>query len=724
MIYLVTSRKDKYDKDKLAESGITIQTSHSSFRDWVKKFNILQLDTETSMTEDGPMQHINRKLYVVQLGDPEGDDQYIFDMVNLSILWKGELLHILKSDKEFICHNARFEYVVFQVALNIKIENLHDTYLMSLILNTGLELHSGYHSLKGCLRRFFNIELSKEEQTTFNGDLLTINQIIYAATDVVATYDLFTTLKTELNNWNLWYLYNEVERKVLKVYGDMELTTMRFDKIHWDKLTQNFIIEANDLENELNILVSKDPILIQYLQKSGPYLNGTYLVQPKDEYKLNWASTIFKRSIFKILAPSLPAEIKTKPQLKKYLKDTTNIPLNDRLNLDLYMKREYSKLDKLLITNYHDFLEDNQYFLPKGKISINWASSQHKLYIFKHYYPNLDDTNAVTLKKIRKNELINVFKKWAEINKRVTSYGGNFQSKYTREDGTIAPINPRQILATGRISFGILLQMPAEAKFRNAFLPPAEDWRFIDTDYSSMEVVIAAFAAKEAPFLNAIKHGWDLHSMSASYMFAKEWKDMAEPNCEHIKSKKRCTCKAHSKFRDFSKTITFGLFYGIGPTGLADRLGVSIGEAKDLIKKFFTAFPKFNKFFSDNERFAINNLRIIGLPPTNRIRFYHYPEYESDKGTIGRSAKNFPIQEANASILKIAMIKLRQEILDRKLNFKIHLPIHDEILSSCHKDDVKSLIELQERCMIEAADEFLIEGLTKVETNILNRWTK
>lgn len=723
MVYFVTSRIEAYKDYKFEENNMELVTSPVFFARWMFENPWVNLDTETSMEPDGPMAHVNRKLYVVSIGSIDQEDQFIFDMVDLEDQWLSRLRAIFMSPTSFILHNARFDYTVISSNLDVQIENVHDTFLMSKILNTGYDLPRGYHSLAGCLKRFLDVEISKEQQTTFDGNPLTIEQIEYAAIDVLFSYQLYSKLEDLLDSWKLFYLYDKVERHVLKTYADMELNPMKFDKDYWDTLSMDFIDERNKLGKELNDTVVNDVGLIAHLKHSKVRMN-TDLIQLKDEYKMNWASTLFKKDAFKVLAPSLPTDVKTKPAIKKYLKETTTLPLEERTILNHYMNRDYEKLNDMLINDHDDFLLNNSYFIKKDTLLINWASAQHKLYIFQHYYPNLEDTNAKSLVRIRKNKLINTFKKWVEAEKKVTSYGKGFVTKYVRDDNTIAPFNLRQILNTGRISFGILLQMPAEARFRNAFLPPEDDWVFIDTDYSSIEVLLAAYAANEHHFLNAVKKGLDLHSMSASMMFEDTWKDIAEDGCEQIKTGKRCKCKEHQKFRDFSKTVTFGLFYGIGPVGLSDRLGISNREAADLIDKFFTAFPKFKVFFNTNEQFGMNNNRIVGLAPTNRIRFFHPPTEPGEKSSIGRASKNFPIQEASASILKLALIKLRSRILAEDLEMKIHLPIHDEILSSCPKEDASTIALIQEEVMIEAAEEFLQKNLVDVDTKILNRWSK
>ena len=123
----------------------------------------------------------------------------------------------------------------------------------------------------------------------------------------------------------------------------------------------------------------------------------------------------------------------------------------------------------------------------------------------------------------------------------------------------IGPSGLSQILSTGRVAFGILLQLPAKQKFRNAFLPPQDDWQFVDSDYQSAEVAIMAYAAGESAFLDAIKTGKDLHMMSARLMYADKWDSIAEPGCTNLIDGSKCNCKEHNELRKKSKALTFGL---------------------------------------------------------------------------------------------------------------------------------------------------------------------
>jgi DNA polymerase-1 len=346
------------------------------------------------------------------------------------------------------------------------------------------------------------------------------------------------------------------------------------------------------------------------------------------------------------------------------------------------------------------------------------------LYIFQFYYPNLQNTNTKTLARIYTNKLISKFKEYTKIHKYLTTYGPGFVEKYVRKDGTIAPSGVNQILNTGRVAFGILLQMPGQARFRNAFLPPEDDWVFVDSDYASAEVAIMAYAAGEDAFLKAIKEGKDLHMMSASLIFADKWKELAEPGCTHIVDGSKCDCVEHNKLRKQSKAITFGLAYGLSYVGLAERLDITRTEAQALMDKFFSTFSHLEKFFNDNAESGIKNNYIVGLPPTKRIRFFHTPVNEGERSAIGRQSKNYPIQEANASMLKIALVLMRNYIRDYKFPARLHLPVHEETLSSCPRNKAEEWKEVQEKCMIDAADMFLEKGLLGVDTEILDRWTK
>jgi DNA polymerase I-like protein with 3'-5' exonuclease and polymerase domains len=552
-MYFVTGREDEYHQPTLEKEGIQFGDYHE-FVTWINVTNDFQFDTETTMVESGPNAHDDRELLVLQLADFKGIDRWVFEWTELPEFWKKAIFKIFKNESKcFYGHNMAFDYTVVKAQTGVEIAKLHDTFLMSKVLNTGLTLPSGYHSLAGALERFFDIIISKDEQTTFTKEPLSVNQIKYAGDDVLHIGRLFSHLKKVLTSWELWDLYNHVERHVMKVYCDMELTPMRFDKEYWLTLSEELIADRDAILEELNDEIGKDPSLVSKLKTLK-------LIQPTDEYKINWNSSSQRKVLLSKLVPELPDDASTKPKIKSWFKDNKEDLSQTSIDAcNHYLNRDYDKLNTLLVNSHLKWLEDNGFLIREGTLNINWNSPVDKLAVFNHYYPNLSDTNAKSLNRIKKNPIINAFKKYTSAQKRVTSYGVKFIDKYVRRDGMVAPFNFNQILNTGRISFGILLQIPGESKFRNAFYPPEEDWVFVDTDYSSAELVIMAFAAKEKAFLDATRDGRDLHCMSASLVFADQWKDVAEPGCVQLIDGSRCECPGHEKLRKFSKAISFGL---------------------------------------------------------------------------------------------------------------------------------------------------------------------
>lgn len=719
MKYFLTSRGlPTIDPDEICVG------SFKEFKLWASSQKEFQLDTETDIPPEGPNQDEDRVLICLQLGDIEEDIQWVIDWVGLDQEIKDFCKDLLNSKITVYIHNAMFDYKVIFHGVGAELKDVHDTFLMSKILNTGYTHYPGYHSLAHCLNRFFEITVDKTEQKGFGtSELFTGSQIEYAGKDVMFLYALYEKLKELLESWDLWYLYNEIERKVLLVYAKMELTKMRFDIEHWTKLAEGFIKERDSILSELNTSLFQDSILLLKLKDPN---NGikTCLIQPYDKTLISWGSTLHKNKILKYLVPYIPDDLKTKPKLVKWFNSIKDrLSDEDSLVIQYYLDRKYTELENFLVEFHKDWLLENELFLEKDSVLINWNSPLHKLLVFQHYYPKLQDTNVGSLAKIKNNEIINLFKKYTKAQKKVTSYGLGFIVNNVKRDSTIAMQSCKQILSTGRISAGALLQIPSASEFRNAFLPP-EGLVFVDSDLCSAELAIIAVAAGELEFIKAIEDGRDVHSMAASLIFGDEWTNGAEPECSWVKDGSKCECKVHEKLRKFSKTISFGLIYGLSAHGLSDRLEITKTEASDLITRYFNTFSNLRQYLDGTESFGKTNLYIRGIAPTNRVRFFEEPKYNSDLESIGRESKNFPIQEACASILKLALVMLSNKISSEKLEVNLHLPVHDEVLSSCRPEYAEEWLKIQESIMMDAAEVFLGCRLLGAESKITEKWNK
>ena len=129
--------------------------------------------------------------------------------------------------------------------------------------------------------------------------------------------------------------------------------------------------------------------------------------------------------------------------------------------------------------------------------------------------------------------------------------------------------------------------------------------------------VIIALLSNESVWLEALKAGHDLHSITASLIYGQKWIDGTEDSCKFIKSKNKCNCKVHKDLRNKSKQISFGLSYGLSAHGAAIRLHITKEEAQELIQNFFKTFSSIQKFLVTCGSFGLDNL-FITEPVTGR----------------------------------------------------------------------------------------------------------
>jgi ribonuclease D len=292
MKYFLTSRELP-----IITSKDTCIGSFEEFKLWADNQTDFQLDTETNIPPDGPNQDEDRILTCLQLGDIEEDIQWVIDWIGLDQKIKDYCKYLLNSKITVYIHNAMFDYKVIYNGVGAELKDVHDTFLMSKILNTGYTHYPGYHSLAHCLNRFFELTVDKTEQKGFGtSEIFTQSQIEYAGKDVMFLYALYEKLKELLESWELWYLYNEIERKVLLVYAKMELTKMRFDVEHWTNLAKGFIEERDGILEELNKSLFDDPTLLAKLKDPNNGVKAC-LIQPYDKTLISWGSTIHKNKI-------------------------------------------------------------------------------------------------------------------------------------------------------------------------------------------------------------------------------------------------------------------------------------------------------------------------------------------------------------------------------------------------------------------------------------------
>ena len=144
-------------------------------------------------------------------------------------------------------------------------------------------------------------------------------------------------------------------------------------------------------------------------------------------------------------------------------------------------------------------------------------------------------------------------------------------------------------------------------------------------------------------------------------------------------------------YRRYAKAVNFGIIYGISDFGLSENVGITVKEAKKYIEDYLKKYPKIKEYMDNTKNIAVEK----GYVETKFGRRRYVPNIKSQNYIIREQAKriamNAPIQGTAADITKIAMVKIEERIKKEKLDAKILLQVHDEIIVECN-DNIKDMI--------------------------------
>lgn len=364
--------------------------------------------------------------------------------------------------------------------------------------------------------------------------------------------------------------------------------------------------------------------------------------------------------------------------------------------------------------------------------TVKWSSPTQVVKIFRTLVPELENANGKKLAPYRyKHVLIDEYIKYKEKDKLSSAFGDNFYSLLSADKKVRT--NFTQILDTGRVSSSEpnMQQIPATNEYRNCFVAP-EGYVFVSSDYSSQELNVIAYGSQDPVFLKALQNNEDLHSVCAELVFGDVWNKAAEPDCDYVLKREKCNCSAHKKLRTQVKTINFGLAYGMGPKKLSETINCSTKEAKELITKYFKAFPKIEAFLNGLGEFGKKHGYIETFPPFRRKRWFNSwtPKMYSDRdsfmelGSIERASKNTPIQGSSADMTKLALVLIHKHVKENNLPVKIIMTVHDQIDTICPREYAEEWKILMTELMEKAANTVIKNGLLKAETSITNVWSK
>ena len=264
-------------------------------------------------------------------------------------------------------------------------------------------------------------------------------------------------------------------------------------------------------------------------------------------------------------------------------------------------------------------------------------------------------------------------------------------ANYIQDDGRIHGKFNQTITATGRISStepnlqNIPVRMELGRLIRKVFIPE-EGYRFVDADYSQIELRVLAHCSGDEHLIQAYKEQSDIHRITASQVFHIPFDEVTPQQ------------------RRNAKAVNFGIVYGISSFGLSQDLSITRKEAAKYIDDYFATYPGIKTFLDH----AVTHAKEEGYVVTLFGRRRPVPELSSSnfmQRSFGeRVAMNSPIQGAAADIIKIAMIRVNQRLKDQKMKSRLVLQVHDELLIEANEPELDEVQNILKEEMEHAAE--------------------
>ena len=314
-------------------------------------------------------------------------------------------------------------------------------------------------------------------------------------------------------------------------------------------------------------------------------------------------------------------------------------------------------------------------------------------------------TDVDVLEKLRnEHPIIEKILEYRQLTKLNSTYVEGLKPYINPKTNRIHSFFHQTITVTGRISSTEpnLQNIPTRIEFgkrlRKVFKP--ENGKiYIDADYSQIELRVLAHLSNDKHMIEAFKNGEDIHKQAASKVFGIPQEEVTKEQ------------------RSSAKAVNFGIVYGISDFGLGTQLGISRKKAKEYIEQYLTEYSGVKKFMDKSIEFAKQN----GFAETMFKRKRKINELSSNNYMVRqfgeRAAMNTPVQGTAADIMKIAMIKVYNELKKMNLKSKIVLQVHDEMMIEAPKDEENVVKEILKQCMESAAklDVPLIADVSEAE---------
>jgi DNA polymerase-1 len=370
------------------------------------------------------------------------------------------------------------------------------------------------------------------------------------------------------------------------------------------------------------------------------------------------------------------------------------------------MEYEGVKVDTAFLNEYSKVLEEDakkaeESVFQQAGIRFNLASPKQLgevLFDVLKLDPKAKKTKTgqyatgedVLSKMAAKHKIVDDILNFRELTKLKSTYVDAIPELINPRTGRIHTSYAQAVAVTGRLSStnpnlqNIPIRSERGREIRKAFVPREQGRLLVSADYSQIELRIVAAISGDPNMCEAFKQGKDIHTATAAKVYGIDEADVTK------------------EMRYKAKSVNFGIIYGQGAFGLADNLGISRTEAKEIIDNYKKEFPNIQKYMDQQ----INNAKELGFVETLMGRKRWLRDINSSNFTVRgfaeRNAINSPIQGSAADMIKLAMIRVHNEMKKKHWESKMILQVHDELVFDVVEKELPALKDLILTCMTGA----------------------
>lgn len=653
----------------------------------------IALDIETT-----GLNFLDDDLVLIALSD--GERAHLIDVREIPDEVLGEWLRAeLFPRHRLIIHNALFDLPwLFHRSGPVLVET-YDTMVQQQLLQAGV---FGPESLADCVRHYFDVELDKELQTSFDGGDLTEAQLEYAALDAYWTYRLFTAQRPRLEREGLETV-SYIERMATPVFAAIRAVGLGVDPVRHAEVIAEYQKEAEEAGLKIVELLGEPHARRQYallarMRETHQAWEQEYQ-RKRAEWEEEWRTN---QTRWEESAGLLGA--------------TTGDPfatwwVQNRFH-DLKLQPKYQEpmgLRRFRAVKEKEWKQRNPEpeKPPDGITPLNPNSRDHMLPALADIGIHLPDYSSESIAKAvmttrakGKLEVLKAIQDYKKAAKAVSTYGEKFLERRWSDGKFHYEI--RQTVSSGR---------PATAKpnvnqikngpLRRVIVPPP-GMAMVVADYSQMELRLLAELSRDPVMIRTFQDGIDIHSYTASQVFS-----VTEPTKDQRKA---------------AKAVNFGIAYGMGAKTLQENLieeevFLSLEECQRVIDGWKEMFRVGWEALESWRAHGVEH----GWIATAFGRKRWFPR-DADPTSVQREAGNHVIQGTNADITKIAMAIAQRDLLP--LGGTVVMNVYDELVAQAPRERIQEALPIVKRAMEDAARLVLKEVPIAVDAVATTSWNE